>query len=91
MDDHLPQPDPEGTGHDQREGRLFADEGRGSRSKRRGPLGIRYHITLKMLFFDTDGSVSAHFSHRFDSITWTEHGADRGHGDYCPASLDTGP
>jgi hypothetical protein len=52
---------------------------------------IRYHVTLKMLFFDTDGSVSERFSHRFDSIKWTEHGANRGQGDYCPASLDTGP
>jgi hypothetical protein len=52
---------------------------------------IRYHVTLKMLWYASDGTVSRRITHRFNSIGWFFHDHHKGTGDYCPASLDTGP
>jgi hypothetical protein len=52
---------------------------------------IRYRISLKMFWYASDGTVSRQMHHRFTSIDWFYHDHHKGSGDYCPASLDTGP
>jgi hypothetical protein len=51
---------------------------------------IRYHVTLKMLWYASDGSVSSRVAHRMLLLKWYANGNLKGEADYCPASLDAG-
>ena len=52
---------------------------------------IRYRVTLKMLWYASDGSVSSRVRHRMLNLKWYANGSLKGEADYCPAILDTSP
>ncbi len=53
---------------------------------------VRYRVTLKMMWYASDGTVMYRLSHRMESLKlYWKGNFQRIEGDYCPASLDTGP
>jgi hypothetical protein len=52
---------------------------------------IRYRVTLKMLWYASDGSVSSRLRPRMLNLKWYANGNLKGEADYCPATLATGP